>query len=176
MPFSQDLSESAVRYIVKYLGNAVSNPRDIEARYWLLYASMLAGISIDYSFTTIIHAQEHGLSGVNPRLEHGAGLAIIGPYFLPILYKAFPEEANRILRIIDPSLRPVPEDAERASIALKKFQESVGFKYTLRDYGFDEDTLKEAVEVSWPLLEPRIPKEKYSITKELAYELLKKAL
>ncbi|MGB9830529.1 MAG: iron-containing alcohol dehydrogenase [Fervidicoccus fontis] len=171
-PYVQDLSEKSAYYIKTYIQVAMKNPSDIEARYWLLYASMLAGISIDLAGTSIIHGMEHGLSGVNPSLEHGAGLAIIGPLFLPLLYKAFPENSWKVMKVLDPSLRPTPEDAEKAGKILDEFQKSIGFNYALKDYGFDKEWLKDAVEAGWRIFEPRIPKDKFILTKEQVYNML----
>ncbi|MEM3228611.1 MAG: iron-containing alcohol dehydrogenase [Fervidicoccaceae archaeon] len=171
-----DLSRAAVEKIFSYLGKAVSNPRDIESRYMLLYSSMLAGIAIDLAGTSIIHGLEHGLSGVEPGLEHGAGLAIIGPTLMKVLYRVRTEEAYAVMRIIDPELRPLAEDAERAGESLARFQESVGFNLSLADYGFDEKKLREAIEVSWPLFNGRLIPGVLEMGKEQIFSLLRPLL
>ncbi|MEM4788706.1 MAG: iron-containing alcohol dehydrogenase [Ignisphaera sp.] len=137
-PFVFMIAEEASRLIVRWLPIALKDPKNIEARYWLLYASMLAGIAIDNSRAHIIHAIENVLSGINTDLPHGAGLAMIGPAAVMYIHRAVPEHSYRILRQIDPSLRPNEEDAEKASRAVIIFEKSVEFNEKLSDYGFSE--------------------------------------
>ncbi|MEM3998958.1 MAG: iron-containing alcohol dehydrogenase, partial [Ignisphaera sp.] len=90
-PYVVAIAEEAVKNIVYWLPKAVENPGDVEARYWLLYSSMLAGIAIDNSRAHIIHSVENVLSGINTSLPHGAGLAMLGPAAVKHLYQASPE-------------------------------------------------------------------------------------
>ncbi|MGC8997248.1 MAG: iron-containing alcohol dehydrogenase [Fervidicoccaceae archaeon] len=172
----RDLSRTAIEKIISYLKKAVENPKDLEARYMLLYASMLAGVAIDMAGTSIIHGLEHGLSGVVPNLEHGAGLAIIGPELFKLLYRAKPQEAWEAMRALDPTLRPNKEDAERAGESILKFQRSVGFSLTLSEYGFNDRKLREAIDVAWPLFQSRLMPELPEIGKEEIFSILKALL
>jgi len=135
-PFTRTLCEVAVQLIVRWLPVAVKKPYDIEARYWLLYASALAGIAVDNSRTHLIHAVEHVLSGLEPSLAHGSGLASIGPAAIRILYRHVPEVLYELLKHLDHSLNPDSGDAEKAAEAVRKFQREVGFRESLADYGF----------------------------------------
>ena len=152
-PYTLMLGEEAVRLIAQWLPRAVESPESIEARYWLLYASLLAGIAIDNSRTHLVHSMEHALSGLNPKLAHGAGLAMLGPAIIELVYKAAPEEAYRLLRHIDGSLKPSREDASRARKALESFQKRVGFSETLRDYGFTREHLADIKRLVFGTLE-----------------------
>jgi alcohol dehydrogenase len=135
-PFVEAIAVEAAEKIFANLPRVVENPRDLEARYWLLYASMLGGVAIDHALTHLGHGLEHLLSAYNPRLPHGAGLAIIHSKLIEEIYRARPLESWRILSNLDPSLRPRPEDAGRAGEAFRGFLARVGFKETLGDYGF----------------------------------------
>jgi alcohol dehydrogenase len=172
----RDLSRVATEKIREHLKSAIERPRDIETRYMLLYASMVAGIAIDMAGTSIIHGLEHGLSGVVPELEHGAGLAIIGPELIKLLYSVRPTETWEVMRALDPSLRPSPDDYEKAGEALRRFQESVGFNLRLSDYGFNEQKIREAVEVSWPLYDSRRFPGMPEMSKEDVVSILRKLL
>ena len=136
-----------VKLVSRWLPVAVSNPSDLEARYWLLYASLLAGIAVDNSRTHLIHAIEHALSGLEPRLAHGAGLAALGPAAIEVLYREVPEVLHRLLKYLDPSLRSDPEDSSRAAAAVRGFQAAVGFSESLLDYGFTADRADEVTSV-----------------------------
>lgn len=144
-PYTWMLAEEAIKYIVKHLPRALEKPDDLEAKYWLLYASMIAGISIDHGVTHIGHGLEHVFSGFNPNLPHGAGLAILYKALLQFFYKLNPEVMARILKPLDPELKPRSEDADKAQKAYNEFLENIGFAETLSTYGFGTDDVKEAV-------------------------------
>ena len=147
-PFTNMLSREAVRLLRAWLPKAVENPSDLEARYWLLYASMLAGIAIDLDGTHVVHAIEHVLSAMNPKLAHGCGLALLGPRAAYYIHKLNPRASAAVLVSLDSTIRPVPEDAEKAERAVREFQRSVGFEEKLSDYGFSESDLPKIAEKS----------------------------
>ena len=137
-PFVSLLSKEAIFKIKEWLPKALNKPENIGARYWLLYASMIAGISIDCAGTHVIHVMEHILSGLNPKLAHACGLAIIGPRSVYYTHKLFPEKSAYVLKVLDNSIKPISEDAEKAENIVKGFQQSIGFKEKLSDHGFTE--------------------------------------
>jgi alcohol dehydrogenase len=145
-PYVLALAEEAVKNIVTWLSVALKDPGNVEARYWLLYASMLAGVALDNSRAHIIHAVENVLSGVNTELPHGAGLAMLGPAAVKHLYKAVPEPLHRVLRHLDPGLEPSPTHAVRAAEAVKRFHVEMGFRENLRSYGFTEQEADRVVD------------------------------
>ncbi len=172
-PYTVLLAEEAVRVIVEYLPKTLENPRSIENRYWLLYASMIAGIGIDHGVTHYGHLLEHLLTGYNPRLAHGAGLAIIHRKLIGVIYKYFPETMARILKPLDPSLKPVPDDSVKAVKAYEAFLEKIGFKERLGDYGFDKDVIKELTELYDKLFKTRYANlAAFKLSREEAYEIL----
>uniref|UniRef100_A0A7J3MWF4 Iron-containing alcohol dehydrogenase n=1 Tax=Ignisphaera aggregans TaxID=334771 RepID=A0A7J3MWF4_9CREN len=147
-PFVLTLAEEITKHVVNWLPIAIKDPNNIEARYWLLYSSMLAGIAIDNSRAHIIHAIENVLSGINVNLPHGAGLAILGPQATIYIHRAVPEYSYRVLRYIDSGIRPSRDDAEKVGKAITEFQQMLGLKEKLSDYGFkeeDADTVVDAV-------------------------------
>jgi len=146
-PYVRLLGRESIGLIRDWLPKALSNLRDIECRYWLLYSSLLAGMAIDHASTHIIHAIEHALSGIQPKLAHGAGLAIIGPRAIYYTHKAMPEESATALRPIAPELKGIPDEAEEAAKAVAEFQRSVGFEERLSDYGFGRDDVKDVIEL-----------------------------
>lgn len=94
-PFVLMLSTEAIRLVRSWLPRALTSPQDLIARYWLLYASMLAGIAIDLAGTSIVHTIEHVLSGLNPQLAHGCGLGIVRPRSAYYIHRASPEASAR---------------------------------------------------------------------------------
>lgn len=134
--FVESLAREAISIITNSLPRLVNDLKNLELREKLLYASMIAGIAIDSSSTHVIHAIEHVLSGLQPKLPHGCGLALIGPRSIYYTHKVVPEYSAYILRALDPTLKPIAEDAEKAQKIVEKFQREVGFDERLSDYGF----------------------------------------
>ena len=147
-PYVDAHSNAAVSTIQKWLPKTLEGLSNKDNRYWLLYASMMAGIAIDLAGTHIIHLIEHAISGTNPNVPHGAGLAIVGPRAVYYVHKFIPEKSAAILSILDPSIKPVKEDAEKAEKALKKFQENIGFNQTLGDYGIGKGDVENIVKMA----------------------------
>ncbi|MGC9175313.1 MAG: iron-containing alcohol dehydrogenase [Thermoprotei archaeon] len=145
-PYIDMLSRESVTKIAYWLPRALVDLTAVEPRYWLLYASMVAGIAIDMAGTHIIHELEHIVSGINPKVAHGAGLAMLGPRSAYYTHRLSPVKSAEVLSIFDPSLRPSPDDADKAENALRKFQESVGFRERLSDYGFGKDDVPAMVD------------------------------
>ncbi|MEM0002412.1 MAG: alcohol dehydrogenase, partial [Desulfurococcaceae archaeon] len=56
-----------------------------------------------------------------------------------------PLESAILLKTLDPSLKPISEDAEKAAKAVKVFQESLGIAQRLSDYGFSEKDVNTVV-------------------------------
>ncbi|MEM4528286.1 MAG: iron-containing alcohol dehydrogenase [Desulfurococcaceae archaeon] len=144
--FVQALAYDSINTIVSYLPRLLGELQNVELRARLLYASMIAGIAIDNGSTHLNHAIEHTLSGLQPKLPHGLGLIITGPRFIYHTYRALPAESALLLKPLDPSLKPVSEDAEKASRVVKSFQESLGLTQRLGDYGFTENDVDKVVE------------------------------
>lgn len=175
-PFVESLSDEASRIIVGTLPKLVNNLNDIALRYSMLYASMIAGIAIDISPAHLIHVIEHAVSGLEPKVAHGSGLAMLGPRAAYYIHKAEPEASARILRHIDPSIKPLTDYAENASKAIAKFQDEVGFRERLSDYGFTEkdiDTIVQYVMKSLDWLSMVAPLQ---VTKDIVIDIVRSAL
>ncbi len=176
-PYVVMLSAEAAAKISEWLGKVVSNPGDLTGRYWLLYASLIAGIAIDHAVTHLIHGIEHALSGVRPKLPHGAGLAIIGPRIVRDTHKAMPEESAAILNALGFRVRSSPEDAVKAEEAIKSFQERVGFKERLSDYGIGMDDVRDIVKlVTGPLKYLWDSTTPFKVTEEYVKEVITQSI
>ena len=81
-PLSILLAKETVRLVHDYLPKALKDGSDLEARYYLAYASMIAGTSFDNGLLHFTHALEHPLSAVKTDLTHGFGLGILLPALL----------------------------------------------------------------------------------------------
>ncbi|MDD4159542.1 MAG: iron-containing alcohol dehydrogenase [Synergistaceae bacterium] len=147
-PYAILLAEETIRLVNEWLPKAVQDPDDLEARYYLLYASMIGGIAFDNGMLHITHALEHPLSGVKPELTHGLGLAMILPAVVEVCYPAVPKIFADILAAIVPGLKGTPDEALKAAIGVEKWLISMGAKEKLSDEGFGEKDIAHLVELA----------------------------
>jgi Alcohol dehydrogenase, class IV len=174
--FVQTLSSEAAEIIANNLPETLENLRSIERRSRLLYASMIAGISIDIALTHLNHALEHAFSGLNPNLPHGEGLAILGPIIIYHVHKAVPEDSAVILKHLDPSIRPVAEDAEKAYTAVKEFQRRLGLERKLSDYGFGPDDIPSIVRHTMKMIKERYKSTPLIVNEDIIKDIILDAL
>jgi len=174
----QSLAENAIINIAEYLKRTIEEPGSLETRTRLLYASMLAGISIDIAGGAHLnHAIEHGFSGYNPNLPHGAGLAMFGPMVVYYTHKVVPEISAKLLRCIDPSIKPISEDAEKAKRVVEEFQRSHGFNEKLSDYDIDKRDVEVIIDFVLRTINERyhvmMP---FTVTRELIESIVESAM
>ncbi|WP_029459941.1 iron-containing alcohol dehydrogenase [Solidesulfovibrio alcoholivorans] len=125
-PYSVVLGKEAVRLIAAYLPTALAQPEHLAARYWLLYASAIAGMSFDRGMLHVCHALEHAMSALNADISHGEGLGILLPAVLREIYPAAPEALAEVLEPIVPGLRGLPGEATAAERGLREWFEAIG--------------------------------------------------
>ena len=147
--FSISLAREAIALVAKYLPVAEANPADLEARYFLLYASMLAGVCFDNGLLHYTHALEHPLSGIKPELTHGLGLSILLPAVVKEIYPAKAGVLADILAPLVPGLAGTPDEALAAAQGVEKWLAASGVPQKLADEGFVESDLDHLVELAF---------------------------
>lgn len=155
-PLSITLAREAIALVAQYLPQALKDPNDLEARYFLLYASMLGGIAIDNSAVHLTHALEHPLSGVKQTLPHALGLSMLLPAMIRQIYPARASLLADLLRPIVPGLQGTPDEASAAAIGVERWLFSVGITQKLEDEGFQASQIDRLVALVYetPGLEP----------------------
>ncbi|MBB6062385.1 alcohol dehydrogenase class IV [Thermosipho japonicus] len=147
-PYSILLAKETIRLIARYLPQTVAHPDDLTARYYLLYASAIAGISFDNGMLHFTHALEHPLSAVKPDLAHGLGLAMLLPAVVKHIYVAKPEVLADIYEPIVPGLKGVPGEAEKIAAGIEKWLFNLGVTEKLEDMGFTENDVKKLTKLA----------------------------
>lgn len=141
------LAREAVDHIASSLPVVINEPARLEHRSKLLFASMIAGMAIDIAGGShLAHALEHGFSGLNPELPHGAGLAMLGARVVYYTHKAVPDVSAYVLKPLNPTIKPISEHAENAMKTVVEFQKSLGFDERLSDYGIGKDDLSAVLD------------------------------
>ena len=167
-PFVETLSFESARLI----GENLPKNQSLEGKYNLLYASMIAGISLDMSPAHIVHAIEHALSGINPDLPHGCGLAIVGARSIYWIHK----HSSNSQRIIEELTGKKVRSAEIAEKAFKEFLEKVGFDEKLSDYGFGKDDFREVERIVFEELNYFLKRIDFDFKKEMLRDILERSL
>ncbi|WP_234394356.1 iron-containing alcohol dehydrogenase [Thermococcus piezophilus] len=140
-PYSILLAQETARLIFDYLPEALSHPNNLQARYYLLYASAIAGISFDNGLLHFTHALEHPLSAVKPDLPHGLGLAMLLPAVIKHIYPATARVLAEVYRPLVPEAKGVPGEAELVAKRVEEWLFNIGITQKLTDVGFTEETL-----------------------------------
>lgn len=139
-PYTVSLAREVIELVANYLPDAIVNPNDLKARYYLAYAAMMAGVCFDNGLLHYTHALEHPLSAVKPELSHGLGLAMLLPAVIKAMYNDKKEVLDYILapfvtRFENPTALSVAQDVQ-------SWLASVGVKEKLVDEGFTKDDIK----------------------------------
>jgi len=148
-PYSIGLAKETIRLVAKYLPKAIANLEDLEARYYLLYASLLGGVAFDNGLLHYTHALEHPLSAVKPELSHGLGLAMLLPAVVKAIYTDKAATLADILEPIAPDLKGTPDEAQKAAELVEKWLFSVGVTQKLTDDGFTEEDVDKLVKLCY---------------------------
>lgn len=148
-PYSIMLAKEVIRLVSTYLPKALANPEDLEARYFLAYAAMMAGVSFDNGLLHYTHALEHPLSAVKPDLSHGLGLAILLPAVVKTIYKDKAATLADILAPIVPNLTGETTEAEKAANGVYAWLKSVDVPEKLTDMGFSAEDVDKLTELAF---------------------------
>ncbi|MCX4274254.1 MAG: iron-containing alcohol dehydrogenase, partial [Candidatus Gastranaerophilales bacterium] len=148
-PYAITLAKETIRLVAKYLPLAIKNPEDLNARYFLLYASLLGGVGFDNGLLHYTHALEHPLSAIKSDLSHGLGLAMLLPSVINCIYKDKAATLADILEPIVPNLKGEADEAEKAAKGVQKWLFDIGIKEKLEDLGFKKDDVQKLTKLAF---------------------------
>lgn len=148
-PYSISTAKECIELVAKYLPIINKDPQNKEARYFLLYASILGGVSFDNGLLHFTHALEHPLSGIKPKLSHGLGLAMILPAVIKYIYPAKAKTLASLFSTIIPELKGTPDEAEYAAKKVEEWLFSVGITKKLADEGFSGADVEKLVNLTF---------------------------
>ena len=177
-PYTVTLAREVITLVAKYLPVVIDKPEDIEARYYLTYAAMIAGVCFDNGLLHYTHALEHPLSAVKPELSHGLGLAMLLPAVVKNIYSAKPETLAYILEPIASGLKGDASEAQKASDGVYSWLSSVGVSEKLGAEGFSEKDVDNLVNLAFttPSLDGLLAMAPTSATKEAVAEIYRTSL
>jgi len=140
--YSICMATEAVRLVAAYLPDALRDPLNLRARYFLTYAALYAGIAFDNGLLHLTHALEHPLSGLKPQIIHGHGLSLLLPSIIKHIYPEKSKILADVLSPIVPGLNGTADEKDKAAAGVKDWLQKMGVTMGLRRAGFvDADIL-----------------------------------
>ncbi len=139
-PISDCIAIESCKLIFKWLPKVLSQPEDIEGRYWLLYASLLSGIVIAQTGTTLVHALGYYYT-LNYKVPHGIANAL---FLIPMFKRNILFLPDKLRFIIDFLDEEYDKEHPELSIkkALLKFFKDINFTYISSSWGVLDSQLK----------------------------------
>ncbi len=122
MHFAQPVTDAvallAIEYTGAYLRRAYANGNDIEARYGMAQAAMLAGLSYGSESAGAGHAMAQTLGGIVP-VAHGECVATMMGPVMEYNWKAAPKKFARIAQALGVDIHGLSEE-EAAKAAVQE--------------------------------------------------------
>lgn len=146
-PLAILLAKETFRLVHKYLPIVRENPNDLEARYYLCYAALIAGTSFDNGLLHLTHAMEHPLSAVKTDLTHGLGLAILLPAVVKAIYNERKDVINEVYAPILGDNKNLSSD--EVANKIKEWLRTVGVTETLKDIDFKEENIEKLTRLAF---------------------------
>ncbi len=145
-PISDRMAEALMKTVLEYGPKAIDQPSNYEARATLMWAGSLSHNDLTGCGRRLffpVHQIEHELSGLFPRIAHGAGLAALMPAWMRYVYQAdlwrFVRFASEVMNI-DINYEN-PELTALAGIdALERYFKDIGMPIRLRELGITDDS------------------------------------
>ncbi|MGZ3534299.1 MAG: iron-containing alcohol dehydrogenase [Thermodesulfobacteriota bacterium] len=146
-PFSDLLASKAIELIAKYLPMAFAKGENIEARYHMSLASLLAGMAFASGGLGAVHALAYPL-GTEYHLPHGRTNAIMLAHVME--FNSIGNRSRYALIAEMMGKREVTSDLRagvvKAVEAVVQLLDDVQIPYHLKDYGIPKDAIPKLVE------------------------------
>lgn len=161
-PISEALSIQSMKMIARSLRTAVAQGDNLEARYDMLLASLIAAMAFNPTRLGLSHALAIPL-GAHFHIPHGTVNAILLPEVMQFNLIGNLGKFKEIAQIFDMPIDGLStrEAAEKSVIAIRQLKQDVGINQTLSDYGVTEGDLdiiaKEAMTSGNVPVNPRMP-------------------
>lgn len=120
-PITDALALQAVRIITRWLGPAFADGQDLDARYYMAMGSLMSGIVLNNSGTSLVHAMAYPVGG-EFHTAHGVTLSALLPACLEGITMA---KQEKMIQLAEAMGEPVAGLAPRA--AAEKFLDAVRY-------------------------------------------------
>lgn len=138
-PFSEMLSEKAIRIAGECLPILWNQPAHPEAREKMCFASMLMGMNLANVGTCLPHRMQYPV-GAATDTSHAAGLLALYPAWIRYEYDVNQEKVRDIVQWLTGNR---PQDGQQAQREVELFLRKIDCRYALRDLGITMDMAEE---------------------------------
>ncbi len=142
------IAEAVIKSVMKAGTDAIANPKDYAARANMMWASSLAHNGLTQcgrSVQMAVHQLEHEISGMYPRVAHGAGLAALWCSWARYVYQAniprFLQFSNRVWNL-DIDFEHPEVTIQRAIALQESYYRSIGMPTNLKELDIKEEDLE----------------------------------
>lgn len=140
-PITDALALEAVSITSRWLGPAVAEGQDLDARYYMSLGSVMSGIVLNNSGTSLVHAMAYPVGG-EYHTPHGVSLSALVIACFDYIRMAKREKMVRLAKAMGEPLEGLPprEASARALDAIRHLIQSVGLPVSLRDLNITDKT------------------------------------
>ena len=143
--FSDGLCIRAMQLVFEYLGRAVNDVDDMEAREKLHNAACIAGIGFINSLSAMAHAAGHSLGAVF-HVPHGRAVGLLLPYTIEFVGEAANDRWAEILYAIKRADPQGKTPATALAHAIRELARELNQPLSIKETGVASDTFDEAME------------------------------
>ncbi len=143
-PFSEMLALEAIQILAHYLPQVINNLENIEIRSYCLYASLLAGIAIAQTGTTLIHGMGYKLTA-HLGITHGRANGILLPWVSEFNLQTNPLKYALLAKSLGEEVKEQgQEEAARRSVnGIRRILAEVGLPEKLNREEIKKHTIEE---------------------------------
>lgn len=147
-PIDRVLAQEGIRALRIGLPQVAADPTGLSGREYALYGAYLAAAAFCSAGSGLHHKICHVLGGAF-NLPHAQTHAVVLPYVLAFNAPAAPEAEKRIATALD---------AAGAIDGLQQLRDQLSAPQALRDYGFNQRDINNAVDAILPVVPPDNPR------------------
>jgi alcohol dehydrogenase len=138
-PVTDAIGLEAVRIITRWLGPAYADGENLEARYYMSLGSMMSGLVLNNSGTSLVHAMAYPLGG-EYHVPHGVSLCGILPACFEGIVMAQPERFARLAQAMGENIDGLSlrESSAVAIDAIVHLLKSVRLPVSLPEMGISD--------------------------------------
>ena len=143
VPFADTFALESIKLIANNLLTAVTDGKNIEARYNMSLGSIYGGMLLGCVNTAAVHALAYPLGGTFD-VPHGVANSLLLPYVMDFNRPMCIDKFAKIDDVIgDGEDKPVEEKAVSAVTKIARLSKAVGIPQRLRDIDIPEDSIPE---------------------------------
>jgi alcohol dehydrogenase len=140
-PITDALALEAISITSRWLGPAVAEGQDLDARYYMSLGSVMSGMVLNNSGTSLVHAMAYPVGG-EYHTPHGVSLSALVIACFDYIRMARREKMVRLAKAMGEPVDGLPprEASARALDAIRHLIQSVGLPVSLRDLNITDKT------------------------------------